>query len=119
MSLLEGKDTSFLLMEVNGLAHPGFEQVRDFFHGVDHGGKLGVQSIGEESLYFRSVASLGLISEILEFGEICLEAIVLSSGGLFQLVEFVSGRLFEVVGVEHVFEGLFYGLPVFVHSLDF
>ena len=32
MSLFEGEDTSFLSMEVNGLAHPGFEGVGDFFH---------------------------------------------------------------------------------------
>ena len=42
MSLFEGKDASFLLMEVNGFAHPGFKQVRNFLHRVDHGGKLGV-----------------------------------------------------------------------------
>ena len=42
MFLLEGKDVSFLLMEVDGFACPGFKQIRDFFHGINHGGKLGV-----------------------------------------------------------------------------
>ena len=60
MSFLESNNASFLLMEVDGFAHPGFKSVRDFFHGVDHGGNLDVQSFGEESLHFRSVSSLGL-----------------------------------------------------------
>ena len=32
MSLFEGEDTSFLSVEVDGFAHPGFECVRDLFH---------------------------------------------------------------------------------------
>ena len=51
---------------------------------------------------------------MLELGKVCLEAIVFLGGGLFQLVEFVSGCFFEVIGIEHVFKGLLYGFPVFV-----
>ena len=32
MSLFEGEDASFLLMEVDGFAHPGFELVLNLFH---------------------------------------------------------------------------------------
>ena len=42
MSFLESNDASFLLMEVNGFAHPGLESVRDLLHRVDHGGDLDV-----------------------------------------------------------------------------
>ena len=47
MSLFEGEDASFLSMEVDGFAHPGFERVWNFLHGVNHGGELGVQPIGK------------------------------------------------------------------------
>ena len=82
MSLFEGEDTSFLSVEVDGFAHPGFECVGDFFHRVDHGGELGVQSVGKQSPYFRCVACLGLFGQVLKFREICLEAVIFSSGGL-------------------------------------
>ena len=42
MSFLESDNVSFLPMEIDGFAHPGFKSVRDFFHGVDHGGNLDV-----------------------------------------------------------------------------
>ena len=69
-------------MEVNGFVHPSFECVRDFFHGVDHGGDLDIQSIGKQSLYLRDVTCLGLVNQVLEFGKVCLETVILSSGGL-------------------------------------
>ena len=42
MSLFEGEDMTFLSVEVDSFAHPGFECVGDLFHRVDHGGELGV-----------------------------------------------------------------------------
>ena len=39
---LESNNTSLLLMEVNGCVHPGLKSVRDFLHGVDHGGNLNI-----------------------------------------------------------------------------
>ena len=42
MSLFEGKDVSFLSVEVDSFAHPGLECIRDFFHRVYHGGELGI-----------------------------------------------------------------------------
>ena len=60
MSFLESDDASFLSMEVDGFVHPGFKIVRDFFHGVDYGGNLDIQSFSEESLYFGSISCLGL-----------------------------------------------------------
>ena len=42
MSLFEGYDASFLLVEVNGFFHPGFESGQNLFHRVDHGGNLDV-----------------------------------------------------------------------------
>ena len=42
MSLFKGEDATLLSMEVNGFAHPGLEQVWNFFHRIDHGGELGI-----------------------------------------------------------------------------
>ena len=42
MSLFESNDTSLLLVEVNGFVHPSFKDIKDFLHGVDHGGDLDV-----------------------------------------------------------------------------
>ena len=42
MSLLESNDVSLLLVEVDGLAHPGLESVRDLLHRVDYGCDLDV-----------------------------------------------------------------------------
>ena len=119
MSLFKGKDTSFLSMEVDSFAHPGFECVRDFFHRVDHSGKLGVQSVGKQPSYFRCITCLELFSQVLKFREVCLEAVILSSGSLSQIIELISGCFFKMIGVEHVFKSLLYGLPVFVCCLDF
>ena len=42
LSFFESYDTGFLLVEVDGLFHPSFESGGNFFHGVDHGGKLDI-----------------------------------------------------------------------------
>ena len=42
MSFFKSDDLSFLVMEVNGFAHPGFKSIRDLFHEVDHGGDLDI-----------------------------------------------------------------------------
>ena len=82
MPLFEGEDASFLLVEVDGFAHPGLKCIRDFFHRVYHGGELGVWSVGKQSSYFGCISGLGLFSQVLEFREVCLETVVLSGGGL-------------------------------------
>ena len=60
MSPFESKNTSLLLMEVNGLVHPSFKDVRDLLHGVDHSGDLNVLFFSKESLHLSSVSHLGL-----------------------------------------------------------
>ena len=42
MSLLESYDTSFLLVEVDGLFHPSLESGGNFLHGIDHGSELDI-----------------------------------------------------------------------------
>ena len=42
MSLLEGYNASFLLVEVDGLFHPSLESGGNFLHGVDHGSDLDI-----------------------------------------------------------------------------
>ena len=42
MLLLKGKDMSLLSMKVDGFVHSTFENIRNFLHGVDHGGNLDV-----------------------------------------------------------------------------
>ena len=61
---------------------------------------------------------MGLVGQVLEFGKVCLEAVVFLSGSLFQVVELVSGGLLKMVGVEHVAKGFLYSLPVLVCRLD-
>ena len=109
---------SFLFVEVNGLFHPGFENGGNFFHGVDHGSDLDVQSFSEKYLYCLSVTCLGLSHQVLEFGEVCLEAIILLSSNLFQGLEFISGCLICMIWVEHVSECFLYVVEVFVCCFD-
>ena len=89
-------------------------EVDGFFHGVDHGSYLDVQPFSEESLYCGSVTCLGLSHQALEFGEVCLKTIILSSGDLFQGFEFIPGHLICVIWIEHVGECLFHMIEVFV-----
>ena len=105
-------------MEVNGFVHPGLEGGGNFLHRVDHGGYLDVQSFSKESSHFRGISRLGLCDQILEFGEVHLETIVLSSSYLFQVVKVISGSLCLVVRVEHVSEHLLHMIEVFVHCFD-
>ena len=42
MSFLESNDASLLFVKVDGFVHPSLKSVRDFLHGVDHGGNLNV-----------------------------------------------------------------------------
>ena len=83
MSPFEGQDVSFLLMKVDGLLHPDFEGGGNFLHRVDHGGYLEIKSFGKESSHFRGISCLRLCNQVLEFGEVCLESIILLSGNLF------------------------------------
>ena len=49
---------------------------------------------------------------------ICLESVILSSGDLFQVFEFIPGRLICVIWVEHVGEHFLYMIEVFVQCFD-
>ena len=105
-------------MEINSFLHPSFEGGGNFLHGVDHDGDLGIQSFGKESSYSGGVACLGLSHQVLEFEEICLETIILSSGSLFQGFEFILSCFIHVERIEHVSECLFYDVKVFICWLD-
>ena len=109
---------SLLLVEVDGLFHPSLEGGGNLFHEVDHGGDLGIQSFSEESVYGRGVTCLGLSHQVLEFGEICLETIILLSGSLFQGLKFISSSFIHMEWIEHVSKHLFYDVEVFVSRFD-
>ena len=83
MSLLESQNVSFLFVKINGLFHPGFEGGGDFLHRVNHGDYLDIKSLSKEPSYFRDVSYLRLCNQVLEFGEVCLESVIFSSGNLF------------------------------------
>ena len=87
MSFLESNDTSLLFMKINGLVHPFLQGVGDFFHGIDYGGDLDVQSFGKQSSDFRSVFYLKLHNKVLKWREVCLESIIFPGYHLFEVVK--------------------------------
>ena len=62
---------------------------------------------------------MGLSHQVLEFEEVCLETVILSSTNLSQGLEFISGRFICMVWIEHVSKCFLYVVQVLSAALMF
>ena len=95
----------FLSVERPGSINPIFDCYGDGKHGEDHGGNFLVQSEGELVNEGDIVGDSCLTREVLEIGDVLLEAIVKGSIGVFdgfldQFGQVKAGCSFGVKGVE-------------------